>query len=303
MGEGLGIVLLCWDPQHTKGYVSKGCLRCTLPTCDACVIKNAYGKQDSTYADRRRLVCVECWSRSEHPEIQLNRLQSRPQVSYAKRAEFEEFCQCTALDGWLCSRCKTEQYSGLGTELEQCVTEGCSQKPQHNFFGGRMCLWCDMPMRGRKSLGEARREYDSLHLRARAYSACEPLTPVEEVDDPEIAWLSTRRKPKTVSLGQGTLDLQRQPASKPCLLRAHSVPNPSAPDSKDEDSPKKVAGLLRKMSLKISSCKRRCDIEGLRLRTSTGNWRSSTSLLIQSSASDFQKQDQAPAMVILYEGP
>ncbi len=298
------IVLLCWDPQHTEGYVSKGCLRCTLSTCDACVIKNAFGKQDSTYANRRRHVCAECWARSEHPEIQLNRLQSKTQVSYAKRAEFEEFCQCTVPDGWLCSRCKTAQNSSLGTKLEQCVIEGCSKKPLHNCFGGRMCLWCDMPMRGRKSLGEARREYDSLHLRARAYSACEPLTPVEEVDDPEIGWLQIRRKPKPVFLGQGTPDLQRQPASKPRLLRAHSVPDPSTPDSKGEDSLKMWAGLLRRMSLKISSYKRRSDVMGLGLRTSMGKWRSSsTSLLIQSSTSNCQKQDQGPAMILLYEGP
>ncbi len=300
------MVSLCWEPQHTEGYASRRCLRCTMPLCDACVVKDAFGKQESTYHNRRRYVCAECWSRDEHPIVQLNRIQRRTTSSYVGLAESRRFCQCTVHDGWLCSRCKTEQNSSLATKLEQCVTEGCPHKPLNDCFGGRMCLWCDLPMPGRMSHGEARREYDSLHLRARAYSACEPLTPVEEVEDPETGGFQIRCRPKSVFLGredcQRTLDFQRLPAPKP-LLCMHSAADLPTPNNTGNHSFKWEAGLFRKMSLRIPSYNRRRAIDGQGLRSSMLKWRtSSTSLLIRHPTGDFQAQDERPS-IVLYEGP
>lgn len=166
-----------------------------------------------------------------------------------------------------------------------------------------MCLWCGLPMPGRMSHGEARREYDSMHLRARAYSACEPLTPVKDVDDPEAGWYQIRCRPEHVSLSQGTLDFPRQSAPKPRLHPTHSAPDPSTHDSKGKDSFKMGLGLLRRMSVKFSSYNMRKDIDDLGLRTSMVKWRSSSSsLLIRHSTNNVQKQGEGHA-IVLYDGP
>ena len=297
------VVLLCRESRHTEGYVSKGCLGCTAPICDACVIKNAFGKQEATYRNRRRHVCAECWSRDHHLIKQPGGLQSKTQTSYAKCAESRDFCQCTVHDGWLCSKCKIEQNSNLATKLEYCATEGCPEQPLNDHFGGRVCLWCDLPMPGRVSLGEARREYDSLHLRARAFHACEPLP----VMDPETGSLRVGHRPNTIFQGrensQTMLDSQRQPVPKPSLLRAHSATDSPMRERQGKNCFKREVGLLRRISVMVPSYQRHRYSDGQGWRSPMEKLRSSsTSLLIRHPTSDDTTPYERPS-VILYEGP
>ena len=301
---GFEVVLLCRESKHTKGYVSKGCLRCTAPICDACVVKDAYGKQEATHRNRRRHVCAECWSRDEHLIMQPSVFQSKRQTSYAKCAESREFCQCTVHDGWLCSECKIEQNSNLATKLEQCATAGCPDQPLNNYFGGRVCLWCDLPMPGRISLAEARREYDSLHLRARAFHACEPLSAV----DPETGCLRLRHGPNTIFQGredsQKMLDSQRLPAPMPSLFRADSAAAPPMRERQGKDRFKREASLLRRIGVMVPSYRRRRDSYGQEWPSAKEKWRSSsTSLLIRHPTSDDTTTPYERPSVILYEGP
>lgn len=301
------VVLLCCEPQHTGGYVSRGCLRCTMPICDACVIKDAFGKRESTYHNRRRYVCAECWYREAHLTIQPIGLQSKTLSTYAKLAESQEFCQCSVHDGWLCSRCKTEQNSNMAASLEQCAITGCPIQPLSDRLGGRMCLWCNFPMPGRMSPGEARRDYDSLHLPARAYSTCEPLTP-ETPEVPAISWFHIRRRSDSVFQGredsQINFDTQTQPAPKPSsLLRADSATDLPTRGRKGKDSFKREAGLLPRFNFMRPSYQRRGDRDGQGLRSMMVKWRSSsTSLLIRRPTCDVEMQSERPS-IVLYEGP
>ena len=299
-------LLVCWEPHHTEGYVSRCCLKCTMPICDACVVKDAFGKQEATYRNRRRYVCLDCWS-PERSIIRPSGSGSRIVPSYAQRVASREFCQCSVYNGWLCSKCKTGQNSDLTSKLDQCVTERCPNKPSKDHFGGRMCLWCDLPMPGRMSPGEARREYDSLHLRARAYSSCEPLAPVKEVDDPEAVRFQIRHPLRPVFLGRDDyrerLDSQRQFALKPTLSSAHSAAALPTKENKDMENHKRDSGLRRRMSLILPSFKTRRDGKGYGLRTSMVKWRSSSaSLLVQRPSSVIEKQEESSA-IVLYEGP
>ena len=291
------VVLLCWEPQHTGGYVLRGCLRCTIPICDACVIKDAFGKRESTYQNRRRYVCAECWYRIDHLTVRPRGLQSKTRSAYAKLAESQNFCQCSVHDGWLCSRCKTEQNFNLAARLEQCAMTGCPIQPLTDRFGGRMCLWCNFPIPGRMSPGESRREYDSLHLRARAYSTCEPLT----LDTPEVLANSSfpmRRQSDLIFQGredsQIVLDTQRQPAPKPsAFLRAHSGPDLSTRGRKGQDSFRRDAGLLRRFKFMRPSYQRHEDSDGQGLHSMMVKWRSSsTSLLNRRSICDIKMQNE-----------
>ena len=295
--------LSCHESQHTEGYVSKGCLRCTTPTCDACVVKDAFGKREATHRNRRRHICVECWSREDHFVMQPNGFQAKTQTSYAKCAKFQEFCQCTVHESWLCSECKTEQNANLATKLEECATRGCPNQPLNEQFGGRICLWCDLPMPGRMSLGEARREYDSLHLRARAFSTCEPLPAV----GPDAGWFHIRRHPNAILQGREDsrtmLNSQRLPAPKPSFFRAHSAADPPMQEREGIDRHKGNTGLLRRMNFMMPSYQRRKGNDGQGWRTTKETWRwSSASLPLRHLTTDIATQNGRPS-IVLYEGP
>ena len=298
--------LICRELHHTEGYVIRCCLRCTMPVCDACIVKDAFEKEEATYYNRRRHVCAECWDRRQHSVLQSDGSQSREQVSFAMRAESKELCQCSVHDGWLCSRCKVEQNSNLASKLEKCVTEPCESKPLDDQFGGRMCLWCGLPMLGRRSPGEARREYDSLHLRARAYSSCEPLEPVKEDGDLRIDDYHIRYPRRSVFLGREdsreALDSQRKLGPKPPLPYAFSAAILPTQDAKSNDNFKEETGLLQKMSRMLPLYKRSMNDNGQGLHTTMVKWRSpSTSLLIRRPKSVFDRQDEP--QIVLYDGP
>ena len=77
-------------------------------------------------------------------------------------------CVCTAKDGHLCLACKTRQNEMVDQELAICYGNGCSAT-KDGSFEGRICLWCDLPLPGGRSRAEARREYDTKHLRAKMH--------------------------------------------------------------------------------------------------------------------------------------
>ena len=188
--------LCCSEPQHTRGDKVKGCLICSMPVCQACIIKASFGKRDeNTFPNRRRSLCVECFNLGNpHQETSLNGEEDFIQTSYFMRTE----CICTAKDGHLCLRCKIKQNSKLDSRHKQCCGIGCSRS-ELDGFGGRVCLWCDSPLPRERSRAESRRDYDSRHLLARKHSSYDQSREEGAEDDIIILLTMQNQRPSGLS--------------------------------------------------------------------------------------------------------
>lgn len=192
--------LCCSEPQHTRGVNIKGCLMCSMPVCEACIIKASFGKRDeNTFPNRTRSLCVECFdSGNPHQEVSLTDEKTIILSPYLTRTE----CVCTAKDGHLCLGCKTKQNSSLGTGTNQCYGMGCL-KSTADGFGGRVCLWCGLSLPRERSRAESRRDYDARHLLARTHSSYDQSSGAEAEDsfiDPAeqgAVWASFRSERTT----------------------------------------------------------------------------------------------------------
>ena len=167
--------LICSEPKHTKGSNPRGCRMCSKPVCEGCIVKASFDKHEKTFQNRRRHLCPECWTTSnplrENPIKPLH--VSKP-VSYTPCYEgtlvFRGYCSCTARDGWLCLECKTAQRPNPEIEARVCAGQSCSNLLDESMEELRACLWCHLPLYGRPSRGESRRDYDSRYLYARTNS-------------------------------------------------------------------------------------------------------------------------------------
>ena len=189
--------LCCSEPQHTKGDKIKGCLTCSMPVCEACIIKASFGKRDEdTFLNRTRSVCAECFNAGKHhQDPSLNGEENCLQISYFTRTE----CICAARDGHLCLRCKSKQNSSHNSSNNQCYGRFCSRSISEGF-GGRICLWCDLPLPRERTRAESRRDYDARHLLARKYSSYDrSLGEVAENDsaEQEAVWISPYLTPSS----------------------------------------------------------------------------------------------------------
>ena len=185
----------CSEPQHTKGDKVKGCLMCSMPVCEACIIKASFGKHDeNTFPSRIRSLCVECFNLGIPPRETslLDGEENTTHTSYIRRTE----CTCAAKDGHLCLRCKTKQNLKLDCRKIQCFGMGCSTSKM-DYFGGRVCLWCNHPLPRERSRAESRRIYDARHLLARRHSSYNqslgegPETDFIDTAEQEAIWASS----------------------------------------------------------------------------------------------------------------
>ena len=143
-----------------------------MPVCEACIIKESFGKRDEkTFQHRTRTLCSDCYD-SKIPHIEQT-FKSRMKGKDA----ILPTCICTPKEGHLCLRCKIEQRSKLAAKLATCYGQGCT-RTQPGGFPGRVCLWCNLRLPGNRSRAEARRDYDARHILARSHSSYEH--PVDE---------------------------------------------------------------------------------------------------------------------------
>ena len=182
--------LCCSERQHTRGDNVKGCLMCSMPVCEACIIKASFGKRDeNTFPNRTRSLCIECLnSRNSRRESLLKGQERNTRTPYVLCTE----CICTAKDGHLCLACKTKQNSDFRSSNNQCYI--CTES-KSDGFGGRVCLWCNLPLPRERSRAESRRDYDARHLLAcRFFSYDQPREEgADGITDPavqEVVWAS-----------------------------------------------------------------------------------------------------------------
>ena len=152
-------LLECSEPHHTKGQNPRGCRMCSMPVCEACIVKSSFGKKENTFQTRRRYLCKECWI-SGNPHVG----QIPPSGSLALEYERSELCRCTAKDGTLCLRCKDQQNLEAEQKHAHCAGTGCSNEVDERNSAGRICLWCSCVLPGQRSMEESYKIYDSRYL-------------------------------------------------------------------------------------------------------------------------------------------
>lgn len=176
--------LQCSEPQHKRGSHAKGCLICSMPVCEACIIKSSFTKRnDTTFQNRHRPLCSDCWySGNRHKLHPIGIEDGKFPRSYPDQAANGELCVCTAKDGILCTGCRSVQNAKVNPEMEQCHGESCPNgnlESKPTYMQGRVCLWCSRQLPGSRDRAKSRRDYDARHLFARSHSTYDRL-PEEE---------------------------------------------------------------------------------------------------------------------------
>lgn len=173
-------LLLCSEPHHVKGEKVRGCIMCGMPVCEACIIKLSFGRrQKNTFSNRVRPLCPECYDIGNVSRANLSKGTDTEDVPPDPKHQALE-CRCTAKEGHLCIRCKTEQESEAEQYRNNCYGEKCSGV-KDGGFRRKVCLWCNLPLGREQSRARARREYDKMHLDARAHSTYERPSEAEMV--------------------------------------------------------------------------------------------------------------------------
>lgn len=178
-------LMLCSEPHHVKGEKVRGCLMCGMPVCEACIIKSSFRRRHgNTFSNRARPLCPDCCDTDNVRRVNSSKGTDTEDVPPDPRHQALE-CSCTAKDGHLCIRCKTRQGSEAEQYRNHCHGEKCS-KVRSDGFRGKICLWCNLPLGREHGRATARREYDSLHLAARAHSM------YDRPSDPEMVSPATQ---------------------------------------------------------------------------------------------------------------
>ena len=158
---------VCSESHHVQGTVVRDCRMCSMPVCEACVIKVSFRKHnEGTFATRCRSLCPDCYnSGNTHG----GRFSRDAHSSHSLPNLIHPYCSCTAKDGHLCLECKKKQESEAKTHVDQCHGNGCSVMKVMGF-PSRVCLWCGLRILGDSNRASARRDYNSRHLFARFHS-------------------------------------------------------------------------------------------------------------------------------------
>ena len=152
----------CFDPSHVQGTNIRGCIVCSIPVCEACIIKASFRQRnDSAFANRSRSLCSDCYRVKTQDKHESPPLDSPVPL-----------CKCTAKDGHICRNCRIKQSLSSQADLERCHGEDCS-KTKAGGFPSKICLWCQLCLPSDRSRALTRREYNSRHLLARSLSTCE----------------------------------------------------------------------------------------------------------------------------------
>lgn len=162
----------CSEPHHTKGSRIKGCRLCSMLVCESCIVKSSYFSTNVTMGSRRRYLCRTCWNTGNpHKERKFGKAIDQKFCSYQRQAEVRGSCICTIQDKWLCSKCTKKETPKMPEDVVQCAGEGCSTIMRPANCGGRLCMWCELPLVEKLGREQSRRDYDLKHLSARAHSA------------------------------------------------------------------------------------------------------------------------------------
>lgn len=189
----------CSEPHHTKGSSTKPCRICSAPVCDGCIVKASFAKEEVTLHMCRAYSCIECW-------ISRKPLRDRRPAG-SDDEDNDSFCICSTQDKWLCLHCKQSRRRVSDSHIIQCEGSECSTIMESACYGGITCLLCGLETRPGREIFQ--REYDSIHLSARFFTAFDP-----DTSEPEIGETGPEVKPSL----QSNADSNMMPSSGPCQI-------------------------------------------------------------------------------------
>lgn len=133
----------CSWPGHKKGDNLLGCRICSVPICEACIVKDSFKRRacatrGSTFENRRRKLCRGCWKSGNALAESLRYGPGLQARDYA----LVKPCRCTAKDGALCGNCKDEQNHDLDRKLGNCAAYGCGIPLSEPASSQYVCTWC-----------------------------------------------------------------------------------------------------------------------------------------------------------------
>jgi hypothetical protein len=152
----------CAEIGHKRGKNARGCRMCSLPVCEACIVKNSWGKKENTFSGRRRHLCFDCWSNG-NPSTE--RLWVRGGEVAKINYERSPVCRCVARDGWLCVRCKEMQNQDVLEKILLCSGRGCDETIGPSNIS-RICLWCQLVLPEPRPVIDREAEYQPLYVRS-----------------------------------------------------------------------------------------------------------------------------------------
>ena len=167
----------CSSPTHTRGSRPHPCRICSMPICEACVIRDSFARRsENTFKNRQRFLCKTCWTTGKphrrHKFIGQRKLEGQEQEERHSGCPpgQNEFCSCTnQKDGWLCISCKDAQNSEVSTsKFTTCFGEDCEQLLHDARERRRICLWCDKPTSRSRAGLVSRLVFDQKGLEAQA---------------------------------------------------------------------------------------------------------------------------------------
>lgn len=196
----------CSEPHHTKGSSTKPCRICLTPVCDGCIVKASFAKEEVTLHMCRAYSCIECW-------ISRKPLHRRRPAGLVDE-DNDNFCICSTPDKWLCLQCKHIRRHFSESHIIQCEGRECSTIMESACYGGITCLLCGLETRPGREISQ--REYDSIHLSARFFTAFDPDTSESE---------SGETRPESESSQQPSVMSNMVPSPEPCQTsRTSEIP-------------------------------------------------------------------------------
>ena len=150
--------LQCSEPHHTKGTNVRLCRACSMPVCEACIVKKSFNKKENKFNNRRRYVCKDCWHVAR-PQARQSRYQAYESVLLDH--DSDEICHCTPKDAILCLSCKDGQSQDVEKQIDRCTGFGCSMVLTAENIGGSYCLWCNLMVAKASTPEQCRRLFNS----------------------------------------------------------------------------------------------------------------------------------------------
>lgn len=284
-------LLLCSESQHVRGEKIRGCRVCSMPVCEACVIKSSFGKTDArTFSNRTRSLCPDCYDLGNVHEDRLSEgnVIERPP---SQLIPGERPCICTAKDGHLCFACKTKQKCDAKENLDQCHGEGCS-RAKDGGFAGRVCLWCDRRLSRENGRATTRRDYDLRHLLARSHSMYERASDDEILNPATQASQATPYKARARPLDPIEEERQR-------LLSDVSARRSLTADAAEEERWRRSEFLRRSETFIPPPPIRRCTTPAMNSRS----WRDTDSIAPTLVERDYWEASDPPGYSLEYHRP
>ena len=91
-----GSALVCAEPCHTRGDHIRGCRTCSMPVCEACIIRDSFNERNGgIFSNRTRSLCPECYNEGNIRTEGLGTTRNRARICPTIRESLRAVCVCT----------------------------------------------------------------------------------------------------------------------------------------------------------------------------------------------------------------